>query len=64
MSRTRKKAECLRIGYKCGAESPLDCGGSSINAKREIQYGYSLEGLCMKLKTQNFGHLMRGFTEE
>jgi len=26
---------------------------------KEISYGYSLEGLMLKLKLQNFGHLMQ-----
>ena len=33
-------------------ESPLDC--------KEINPGISLEGLMLKLKLQDFGHLMRG----
>ena len=32
-------------------ESPLDC--------KEISPGCSLEGLMLKLKLQNFGHLMQ-----
>ena len=32
-------------------ESPLDC--------KEISPGYSLEGLMLRLKLQDFGHLMR-----
>ena len=40
-------------------ESPLDCKEiQSINLK-EISPEYSLEGLMLKLKLQNFGHLMR-----
>ena len=35
-------------------ESPLDCKIKPANPK-----GFSLEGLVLKLKFQNFGHLMR-----
>ena len=39
-------------------ESPLDCKEiQSVNPK-EISPEYSLEGLMLKLKLQNFGHLM------
>jgi len=38
-------------------ESPLDRSNQSI--LKEISLDYSLEGLILKLKFQNFGHLMR-----
>ena len=39
--------------------SPLDCKEiKSVNPK-ESNCEYSLEGLMLKLKLQNFGHLMR-----
>ena len=37
-------------------ESPLDC--KEINQSILHQPEYSLEGLMLKLKLQNFGHLM------
>ena len=40
-------------------ESPLDCKEiKSVNPK-EISPEYPLKGLMLKLKLQNFGHLMR-----
>ena len=39
-------------------ESPLDCKIKTVNPK-EISSEYSLEGLMLKLKLQNFGRLMR-----
>ena len=52
-----KKAECRRIDafelwlLEKTLESPLDY--------KEINPGCSLEGLMLKLKLQNFGHLMQ-----
>ena len=40
-------------------ESPLDCRGSNQSILKGISPGCSLEGLMLKLKLQNFGHLMR-----
>ena len=40
-------------------KSPLGCKGSNQSILKEISPEYSLEGLMMKLKLQNFGHLMR-----
>ena len=40
-------------------ESPLDCGRSNQSILKEISPGCSLEGLMLKLKLQDFGHLMR-----
>ena len=42
-------------------ESPLDCKGIQTDQSilKEISPEYSLEGLMLKLKLQNFGHLMR-----
>ena len=49
-----KKAECRRIDafelLGKTLESPLDC--------KEIGPGCSLEGLMLRLKLQDFGHLM------
>ena len=39
-------------------ESPLDNKIKPVNPK-EINSEYSLEGLMLKLKLQNFGHLIR-----
>ena len=40
-------------------ESLLDCNRSNQSILKEISPEYSLEGLMLKLKVQNFGHLMR-----
>ena len=41
-------------------ESPLDCKEiKPVNPKGNPTLGYSLEGLMLKLKLQNFGHLIR-----
>ena len=42
-------------------ESPLDCKEIRSNQSilKEISPGISLEGMMLKLKLQNFGHLMR-----
>ena len=40
-------------------ESPLDCKEIQTVHLKEISPEYSLEGLMLKLKLQNFGHLMR-----
>ena len=40
-------------------ESPLDCKESNQSILKEISPEHSLEGLMLKLKLQNFGHLMR-----
>ena len=50
-----KKAGHQRID---ALESPLDCKEIQSILK-EISPEYSLEGLMLKLKLQNFGHLMR-----
>ena len=39
-------------------KSPLDCKEINQSILKEINPGYSLEGLMMKLKLQYFGHLM------
>ena len=39
-------------------ESPLDCRRSKQSILKEISPGCSLEGLMLKLKLLNFGHLM------
>ena len=39
-------------------ESPLDCKEINLSILKEINLEYSLEGLMLKLKLQNFGHLM------
>ena len=39
-------------------ESPLDCKEIQPVHPKGNQSGYSLEGLMLKLKLQNFGHLM------
>ena len=40
-------------------ESPLDCKETNQSILKETSPGCSLEGLMLKLKLQNFGHLMR-----
>ena len=40
-------------------ESPLDCKRSNQAILKEISPGCSLERLMLKLKLQDFGHLMR-----
>ena len=40
-------------------ESPLDCKEIKLSILKETSPEYSLEGLILKLKLQNFGHLMR-----
>ena len=40
-------------------ESPLDCRRSIQSISKKISPEYSLEGLTLKLKPQNFGHLMQ-----
>ena len=39
-------------------ESPLDCKEIQPVSLKEISREYSLEGLMLKLKLQDFGHLM------
>ena len=40
-------------------ESPLDCKEIQPIHSKGDQSGYSLEGMMLKLKLQDFGHLMR-----
>ena len=40
-------------------ESPLNCKESNQSILEEVSPDSSLEGLMLKLKLQNFGHLMR-----
>ena len=40
-------------------ESPLDCKRSNQSILKEISLGCSLEELMLKLKLQDFGHLMQ-----
>ena len=40
-------------------ESPMDFRGSNQSILKEINPEYSLEGLMLKLKLQNSGHLMQ-----
>ena len=40
-------------------ESPLDCKEIKESILKEISPEYSLKGLMLKLKLQNFGHLMQ-----
>ena len=62
---TVKKAECQRINafdlwsWRRLLESPLDCKEIHQSILKEISPGCSLEGLMLKLKLQNFGHLMQ-----
>ena len=65
---TVKKAECWRIDAfellcwrRVLRESSLDCKEVQPNQSflKEISPGCSLEGLMLKLKLQDFGHLMQ-----
>ena len=38
-------------------ESPLDCKEIKLVNPKEINHGYSLEGLMLKLNLQHFGYL-------
>ena len=40
-------------------QGPLDCKVSNQSILKEINPEYSSEGLMLKLKLQNFGHLMQ-----
>ena len=40
-------------------ESPLDSKEINQSVLKEINPEYSLEGLMLKLKLQNFGHMMQ-----
>ena len=62
---TVKKAECQRIDafeLQCWGRLlrvPWTARRSSQSILKEISCEYSLKGLMLKLKLQNFGHLMR-----
>ena len=61
---TAKKAEHRRIhAFELWCwrrlESPLDCKEIHQSILKEISPGMSLEGMMLKLKLQDFGHLMR-----
>ena len=62
---TIKKAECRRINaFELGCWRRLlrvlwNARRSNQSILKEISPEYSLEGLMMKLKLQDFGHLMR-----
>ena len=64
-SQTIKKAENCRIDafelwcWRRLLRVPWTARRSNQSILREISPGYSLEGLMLKLKLQNFGHLMR-----
>ena len=61
---TRKKAECRRIDafelwcWKRLLRVPWTARRSNQSILKEISPEYSLEGRMLKLKLQNFGHLM------
>ena len=61
---TIKKAGCQRIDafelwcWRRLLKVPWTARRSSQSILREINLGYSLEGLMLKLKLQYFGHLM------
>ena len=40
-------------------ESPLDCKEIQQSILKEISPGISLEGMMLKLKLQDFGHLIQ-----
>ena len=60
-----KKAECRRIDafelwcWRKLLRVPWTARRSNQSILKEISSGYSLEGLMLKLKLQNFGHLMQ-----
>ena len=62
---TVKKAECRRIDdfelwcWRRLLREPWTVRRSNQSILKEISPGCSLEGLMLKLKLQNFGHLMR-----
>ena len=62
---TIKKAECQRIDafelwcWRRLLRVPWTARGSNQSILKEISLGCSLEGLMLKLKLQEFGHLMR-----
>ena len=62
---TTKKAECRRIDaselwhWRRLLRVPWTARRSSQSILKEISPEYSLEGLMLKLKLQNFGYLMR-----
>ena len=62
---TVKKAECRRIDpfelwcWRRLLRVPWTAGRSNQSVLKEISPGCSLEGLMLKLKLQNFGHLMQ-----
>ena len=62
---TIKKAECRRIDafelwcWRRLLRVPWTARRSNQSILKEINPGYSLEGLMLKLKLQHFGHLMR-----
>ena len=62
---TVKKAECRRIDdfelwcWRRLLREPWTVRRSNQSVLKEISPGCSLEGLMLKLKLQNFGHLMR-----
>ena len=62
---TIKKAECQRIDafelwcWRRLLRVPWTARRSNQSILKEVSPEYSLEGLMLKLKLQNFGHLMR-----
>ena len=62
---TIKYAECQRIDaselwcWKRLLRVPWTAGRSNQSILKEISPEYSLEGLMLKLKVQNFGHVMQ-----
>ena len=62
---TVKKAECWRIGafelwcWRRLLRVPWTARRSNQSILKEISPGISLEGMMLKLKLQDFGHLMR-----
>ena len=59
---TIRKAECRRIDAVCWRRLlrvPRTARRSNQSILKEISPHYSLEGLMLKLKLQDFGHLMR-----
>ena len=62
---TIEKAECRRIDafelwcWRRLLRAPWTARRSNLSILKEISPGIYLEGMMLKLKLQNFGHLMR-----
>ena len=55
----RQRINAFKLWCLKRLESPLDCKEIKAVILKEINPGYSLERLMLKLKLQYFGHLMQ-----